>query len=224
MVGDVHGCRKELTALLERVGFRTGDRLVLVGDLVARGPDSVGVLDVVRRTGALTVLGNHEAKIVAHRAHGGPLGDEHRAVARALRPVDWVLLENAPRVIDLPEHELRVVHAGLVPGRAIERQDPEMLVRMRTIDGRGAPHTTRDRGALWGTRYVGPPHVVFGHNAVDGLQLHPWATGLDTGCVYGNALTALVLEAGQKVPRARAARRAALVSVPARRTYWKPAW
>jgi len=44
IVGDVHGCRRELEWLLELVRFGTGDRLVFVGDLVARGPDSLGVL------------------------------------------------------------------------------------------------------------------------------------------------------------------------------------
>ena len=55
IVGDVHGCRRELEQLLDKVAFATGDRLVFVGDLVARGPDSLRVLDVVRRTGAIVI-------------------------------------------------------------------------------------------------------------------------------------------------------------------------
>src|SRR5438105_1258025 len=67
IVGDVHGCRAELERLLDRVRFGGGDCLVFVGDIVARGPDSLGVLDVVRRTGAVLVRGNHEEKLVAWR-------------------------------------------------------------------------------------------------------------------------------------------------------------
>ena len=231
IVGDVHGCREELDALLDRVAFASGDRLVFVGDLVARGPDSLGVLDIVRRTGAIVVRGNHEQKLIewrnAHAAwrHDAPpprlkIGSLHRTIARALRPVDWSILGNSPLSVELSEHGLRVVHAGLDPSVSFEAQRDATLLRIRTVRVAGRPRGARD--VLWGSRYVGPPHVVFGHNAAPGLQLHPDATGLDTGCVYGGRLTAMVLAARQKVPRGLAARRAVLVSEPARRVWWRP--
>jgi hypothetical protein len=243
IVGDVHGCAIELDALLDRLAFASGDRLVFVGDLVARGPSSLGVLDIVRRTGADVVRGNHEQRLLEELAAltqargsagfratraGREDGDDpkppssriHRDIARSLRPVDWTLIETSPLSIDLPEHGARVVHAGIDPAIPFERQEPSTLLRIRTVLVPGAP---RGKGAvLWGSRYEGPPHVVFGHNAAPGLQLHPWATGLDTGCVYGGRLTALVLAPGQKIPRSIAARRALLVSEPARRVWFSP--
>jgi hypothetical protein len=63
--------------------------------------------------------------------------------------------------------------------------------------------------------------VVFGHNSLEEPQLHEWATGIDTGCVYGNRLTALVLDPGEPPPRGRAVR-SKLVSVAARRRYYPP--
>src|SRR5205823_3083060 len=102
--------------------------------------------------------------------------------------------------------------AGVLPGIPIEKQDPKVLLHVRTVPD----------GALWGERYVGPPHIVFGHNAVERLQIHPWATGLDTGCVYGGRLSALVLDHGQQVPQERLKRMPLIVSVPAARVYFDP--
>jgi hypothetical protein len=225
IVGDVHGCRVELERLLDRIGFASGDRLVFVGDLVARGPDTLGVLDIARQTGAVIVRGNHEEKLLAWRAAREawmrgkaaakePIGRVHRDVARQLRAVDWTLLETSPLWFDLPEHGLRVVHAGVIPNVAIEHQMPSILMNVRTVK------TVGGHQVLWGSRYHGPPHLVFGHHATRGLQFHRWATGLDTACVYGGRLTALVLAEGQRMPRAFEARKQLLVSQPAARIYY----
>ncbi len=235
IVGDVHGCRRELEQLLDKIAFTAGDRLIFVGDLVARGPDSLGVLDVVRRTGAIVVRGNHEQKLVSWKeakmarlrgedAREVKLGAIHGRLAPTLRPIDWSLLETSLLWLDLPEHGIRVVHAGVQPGVPIDRVKPSTLMRIRTVRDDGRPSQEgQDTGVLWGARYSGPPHVVFGHNAAPGLQLHRWATGLDTGCVYGGRLTALVLGERQKVPMAFAARKLLLVSLPAARVYFEPA-
>lgn len=244
IVGDVHGCSEELSRLLDRLRFASGDRLVFVGDLVARGPDSLGVLDIARQTGAIIVRGNHEHKLVTWRAARAawlrgatakePIGRMHRDIARAMRPVDWTLLSTSPFRCDLPEHGICVVHGGVLPGVPIEEQDPETLMRLRTVQvrarvrgqvrghvgGRVGGRDGRTTEVLWGRFYTGGPHVVFGHNAAPGLQLHPAATGLDTGCVYGGRLTAMVLDAGERVPRSIEARRRVLVSEAARRVYF----
>ncbi len=231
IVGDVHGCANELSALLERVAFATGDRLVFVGDLVARGPYPLEVLDIARQTGAIVVRGNHEQKLLEWKdarerwlrgeaPAKPPIGKMHRDLGRALRPIDWTLLETSKIWIDLPDHEVRVVHAGLDPDVTFARQKAATMLHIRTVPLAGGKRGKRQ--VLWGSRYEGPPHVVFGHNAMGGLQLHPWATGLDTGCVYGGRLTALVLEAGHRVPRALHARDALLVSEPARRVWYDP--
>jgi len=219
IVGDVHGCPVELEALLEKVGFSTGkDRLVFVGDLVARGPDTPGVLALVRRLGARVVRGNHEEKLLAWRRRAKPLGAEHARVAKELSEDDWRTVEATSLWIDLPQHGIRVVHAGVVPGIAPERTPPEALLKMRTLDTRGRWSDEPDAGALWGSRYEGPPHVVFGHYARAEPQFHEWATGIDTGCVYGGRLTGAVLAEGQRMPHGDAAR-AMLRSVRARRVY-----
>jgi hypothetical protein len=218
VVGDVHGCSSELETLLEEVSFGSGDRLVMAGDLVARGPDTRGVLAVVRSAGGRTVLGNHESKLLAWRDRGAQLRPMHLHVAESLSDEDWAMLRAMPLWIDLGEHGVRVVHAGVIPGRPVERTPTEALLTMRTIDDEGQWSVARE-GVLWGSRYAGPEHVVFGHNARPDMQLWPFATGLDTGCVYGGRLTALILDAGEPIPHGEAAARRT-ASVKARRKYY----
>jgi calcineurin-like phosphoesterase family protein len=220
IVGDVHGCSAELEELLDQIQFRAGqDRLFFVGDLIVRGPDPHGTLSLFHKLGASAVRGNHEDRLLAWRRRGRPLGKEHQRLAEVLSDEEWGTLEAMPLWVELPEHGLLVVHAGVVPGVPIERTEPEALLKIRTVDSGGRWSDEPEAGVLWGVRYRGPPHVVFGHNARAGPQLHEWATGIDTGCVYGGQLTAVLLAESQAMPKGSAAK-TTLRSVTARRAYY----
>jgi len=67
VIGDVHGCANELTELLSKLAVVQSDRVVFVGDLVARGPDSHRMLRLVRELSTLTVRGNHKEHLLAAR-------------------------------------------------------------------------------------------------------------------------------------------------------------
>lgn len=222
IIGDVHGCAAELSDLLDRLAFTREDELYFVGDLVARGPDSRGVLRIAREMGAKVTLGNHEQRLLeARRARREgtalpKLGSSHRRLLDELDDTEWAQLEALPLKVDLEPQGVRIVHAGLVPGIPFEAQDPWLVTHIRSISDDGVP--SKHWGPPWGARYTGPPHVVFGHNARQHPQLHPHATGIDTACVYGGELTAFVLADGAEIPPP-AARRDVLVSVPARRAY-----
>ncbi|MGA2447486.1 MAG: metallophosphoesterase family protein [Polyangiaceae bacterium] len=221
IVGDLHGCAAELEDLLSNVGFQPrADRLVLVGDVVARGPDSHRAVALARRLGATWIRGNHEQKLIAAHRRGKSLGPDHRKFARELSPDDWQLIESTPLWLDLPDHGVRVVHAGVVPGLAFTRTPPDAIMRVRTCPKPGHWSRASDGGPLWGSRYVGPPHIVFGHNARPEPQVWPWATGIDTGCVYGGRLTAVVLAEGETIRRGEGVR-GSLVSVRARKRYYE---
>ncbi len=227
IVGDVHGCLAELEVLLRVVQVVEADSVVFVGDLVSRGPDSRGVVRLARRLGARAVLGNHEWRLVQTwrqrdvPVEGPPLSPRQLALLRTLSREERAWLEGLPLFIDLPEHGMRIVHGGIVPGVPIEELGPEVLTRLRSFGNDGQP-SDRLGDESWAARYRDSPHVVFGHDARRGLQLHPNATGLDTGCVYGGELSALVLEPGALVPVDPALRRQCIVSVPAKRAYVKP--
>ena len=221
-IGDVHSCAAELAELLSAVALASDDRVYFVGDLLSRGPDPLGVLGLFSSVRGRSAIGNHEQRLLAGRharlrGEPGPkVGSSHAEVAALLGDAEWAILESMPLWIDVPENDVRVVHAGIVPGVPFEKQDPWLLTHIRSIDERGKP--SEKWGKLWGSLYRDEPHIVFGHNARQRPQLHPHATGLDTACVYGGALTAMVLPEGVAPPPV-GTHLDALVSVRACRAY-----
>jgi len=100
--------------------------------------------------------------------------------------------------------EVIVVHAGLAPGVKLERQDPVMVMNMRTISDEGVPSDERE-GTGWmkvwnkyqkGLKKHDRKTVIYGHDSKRGLQVGKYSMGIDTGCLKGGQLTAVVIEGG----------------------------
>lgn len=191
-VGDIQGCREPLERLLVAVAFDAArDVLYPVGDLVNKGPDSEGTLRLLREVGALPVLGNHDL----HWLRGKRIRD----------PAAHAWLQAQPIVRDLGD--ILVVHAGVHPQWDVEQLGTRALtrdeiafatnVRYCTPDGE-CPHDDWPPPAPpfqpWDDFYHGAKRIVFGHWARRGLVRTPRVLGLDTGCVYGNCLTAWIAE------------------------------
>ncbi|ANS78819.1 serine/threonine protein phosphatase [Serinicoccus hydrothermalis] len=218
IVGDVHGCLEELVELLGVLGYAVsrdehgapvdaehpdGRVLVFVGDLVDRGPDSVGVLRLAMGMAeaghAMAVPGNHEAKLVRALdgakvtvSHGlevtlAELGRESEGFRRRVR--DWCDGLVAHRVLD--RGRLVVAHAGLKEayhGRASGR------VRAFALYGDTTGET--DEFGLpvrypWAEDYRGRAAVVYGHTPTPRLEWINNTLCLDTGAVFGGQLSAL---------------------------------
>lgn len=225
VVGDVHGMKESLQELLEKVEFKEKhDHLILAGDIISKGPDSLGVVDLAMKLGATVVRGNHEDRVIlAHvdmeaeddRAdpeqdtleedrfsHGN---DKDRKLARKLgeKRIKW--LKECPVILRVGPlgdmGEVVVVHAGLAPGVKLEKQDPFMVMNMRTIND-GVPSDERDgRGWMkaWNKYQKSlPKHkrstVIYGHDSKRGLQIEKYSMGIDTGCLRGGKLSAIVIE------------------------------
>lgn len=205
VVGDVHACADELAALLDALGPTRDDRLILVGDLLDKGPDPVGVLELVLRARAEVTLGNHD---VAVREHGrvrlgrpGPPPAKRCPpyLARALDALEEAgRLEEAVDLVERLPLVLRgdgflVVHGGLHPTEGVAGTSEKLATTLREFP-------PKEPGAeKWWRQWPGPELVVFGHDARQGLVHHvvggrPRCVGVDTGCVYGGALTAYVVE------------------------------
>lgn len=120
-VGDVQGCHADLRRLLERLRFDPArDRLLLTGDLVNRGNDSLGVLRLVRSLGAaaVTILGNHDLHLLAVARTGAPTRKRDTLDAVLEAPdADELLawLRAQPLAWREPQTGVLMVHAGLPP-------------------------------------------------------------------------------------------------------------
>jgi len=215
-IGDVHGCIDELQQLMRLVDYQPGDQVVFLGDLVAKGPDSVSVVQLAREINARSVRGNHDHEVVkwreaVNRGERPPLISlEHYRIARALTAEDQEWLRACPWYISSSDIGYLFVHAGFIPGTRLSQQNPRLMMNMRSVLNDGTVTAKHVLSREWAKLWAGPETVVFGHDAFRGLQQHPYAYGIDTGCVYGGRLTALVL------PENR------FVSVAAKRQYVQP--
>lgn len=118
-IGDIQGCRVQLSQLIDRIDFDPArDRLWFVGDLVNRGPDSLGVLRLIKNLGAAAsvVLGNHDLFLLA--------AAEGIVTLRPKDTIDDVLgADDRPELIDwlrmrpllIHDQSVLMVHAGLLP-------------------------------------------------------------------------------------------------------------
>ncbi|KAF2277717.1 ser/Thr protein phosphatase-like protein family [Westerdykella ornata] len=179
-VGDVHGCLEELQALLKKVDFdQSRDHLILTGDIIAKGPDSSGVVSLAQKLGASCVRGNHEDKLLrtfrnmeAKQASipevdeersrasdflgekSGSTGDSKRQkLAKQLSKSQLAWLNSRPVILEIGQlpriGQTAVVHAGLVPGVPLEHQDPYQCMNMRTIDLKTGVPSEKHEGFAW---------------------------------------------------------------------------
>lgn len=211
-IGDIHGCHLEFAELLDRLALTPDDRLILVGDLVNRGPDSNKVIDLAIEHRAISLLGNHEARLLAFRRTGdrSNLKDDDEKTFARLEPHHWAYLEKMPLTHVEPDFNIVFVHGGFLPDEPWQKQPASVVTRIQVIDAEGKPRKRADcpEGVLWADRWAGPPFVVYGHTPRPDIYKLKWSVGIDTACCMGGHLTAYVL------PERR------FVQVKARRRYY----
>ncbi|PVI05592.1 Metallo-dependent phosphatase [Periconia macrospinosa] len=214
VVGDVHGCKKELEQLLEKVGFQEQrDHLILTGDIIAKGPDSAGVVSLASRLGASCVRGNHEDKLLLSLAAANSattpshIDNPTLTLAKSLSTSEISYLQACPVILDVGpigalEH-VAVVHAGLVPDMTLAEQDPFQVMNMRTMNMATRTPSEKREGSPW-TKFWNHYQknrnadeekwsVIYGHDKKRGFTVKDWSYGLDSGCVSGGKLTAMVI-------------------------------
>lgn len=214
VIGDVHGCDRELQDLLDLLSPSADDLVVFVGDLVNRGPNTSGVIRIARALpNRRAALGNHELRLLEyHRTKDASrLKSYDHDTLSVLTEADWKFIRSMEDRIELPEYDAVVVHAGFLPDSDWRSQPRDVFTRIQVIDGEGRAKKRSEcrDGDFWADRWKGPPFVIYGHTPMRQPLRTKWSVGIDTGVAYGGALTAFVL------PERK------LVSVPARKTYVK---
>ena len=196
IVGDVHGAFRELRLLLKKASWDPCyHRLILLGDLINKGPDSFKVLSWVRgQKGVTALLGNHELKFIQDVTEGQELSESFQKLKQDMGEdlVDWLAyIKSWPVYVE--EENFLAVHGGVLPGEHPSQSKTEHLVRIRYWDKKEGKLSDDGRQATWHDLYKGDKLVVYAHWAKQGLQIKPHSIGLDTGCVYGGRLTGLWL-------------------------------
>ncbi len=234
----MHGCADELHTLLDKLGYgvkpgksrdgphmRTAPstrRAFFVGDFVDRGPSSPDVLRTVMALVAAghahAVIGNHDDRFLRFlkgndvaMTHGlqGTVA-QFAAESEAFRAQVCAFLEGLPHHAWLDEGRLAIAHAGIraeMLGRASPRVRSFCLYGDTSgkLDAYGLPERYN-----WAAAHDGAPAVVYGHTPVPEPEWLNNTICIDTGCVYGNKLTALRWPEREIVSVPAAARHATL--------------
>lgn len=196
-IGDIHGCHQEFSELLTLLQLKPADRLILLGDLVNRGPDSIKVLDLAREHNAIALLGNHEDRLLKayHLQDPSDLRPNDLLTYEKMRPKDWFFLESMKLTHEEPELNTVFVHGGFLPKGKWQKQPREIVTRIQSIDKTGGLRKRREapEAIPWANLWNGPPFVVYGHTPRAEVYKRDWSLGIDTACAMGGKLTAYIL-------------------------------
>lgn len=217
VVGDLHGCLSEARELLRRCKVGKDDTVIFLGDLVDRGKDPVGCLDLARQLeqdqgSPSCILGNHEEKYQRYRTKE-LRGEDMRTTGSAshdytrsqLKPEHYAYMEKMPHVIRLPDNNSACVHAGVWPNRPLEEQNVHHLLHIQMIKPYDQHSSNRhDETTKWPSKaghgwvfwsqvWHGTERILFGHSVLNKPLVTPNAVGLDGGGCFGRELWALIL-------------------------------
>lgn len=187
------------------------DREICVGDLINKGPHSLEVLRLVQNEKIEAVRGNHEDKLIRYYLHEKEkeqtgkknpmrLDAPELRLYHTLTPQDFAFLFSLPLFIQFSSYT--VVHAGVLPSTDLshlDKKEAAKVMRVRYVDHKGR-FVTLDRSDprihfWWSELYDGRyGTIIYGHQPFLRPRIDRFSIGIDTGAVYGNTLTALVIE------------------------------
>lgn len=219
IIGDIHGCFNELEKLFNKLGYQKKNNIfvhpaeripIFLGDITDRGPASIPVIQlvydmVVVHKKAKYVPGNHCNKLYRYFL-GNNVQQKHglETTVAELKALDkkaqakigkqfMFLYKNAPLYLEIPEVQTIVAHAGIKES-LIGRTDKKVETFVLYGDTTGGFHADgRPIRRDWAQDYRGEQWIVYGHTPVSEPRKVNRTINIDTGCVFGNALTAFCL-------------------------------
>ena len=204
-VGDIHGCYEQLMEALEKIKFNPDvDRLISVGDLVDRGPDSVKCLNLLKETWFHAVSGNHEDMMIKSFRREWPTHNYIQNGGKWFFHLPYeeqeqlVLLADTkmPLVIEV---ETNIGTIGVIHANAPD--DWQKYHRLNDDEDFFDDALVED--TIWGRRRIygnqsgrvkGIDYVVVGHTPVEDVTVLENIVYIDTGAVYNNSLTILSVD------------------------------
>ena len=172
LIGDIHGCSREFSALLDHVSPGRDDRLILLGDLVNKGPDPAGVVEIFESLDCVCLLGNHDLDHVKWK--DGAIPKAESIVTKDLFPPALYerFVEEVARMPPLFESaDLIAVHGGLLNGLGLSEQPMEVMTGDRNLPSDWKDEIVLDRPLVAGhKRYSSDPAVPY---IVEGKILRP---------------------------------------------------
>jgi serine/threonine protein phosphatase 1 len=200
-IGDIHGCATALAKLIEAVAPQPDDTIITLGDYVDRGPQSRHVIDQLialkQRCRLVPLLGNHDEAMLAVLSGdqtvqawigigGQPTLDSYGYIGSLeVFPKEHVdFLESCLEYFETDSHFF--VHANYDPRLALERQDRGMMRWVSLWEHNPGPHVSHKVAVLGHTAQPKGQYLYLGYLIC-----------IDTGCCYGDWLTALDVENGQ---------------------------
>ena len=218
IIGDIHGCYNELIQLIEKLQYKWNKegklyheesrKIVFLGDLTDRGPNSLGVIDLIYdlveiQKSAYYTPGNHCNKLYRYFlgrkvqiSHGLETTVEEYLSSSPSRQQEikmkfMRLYENAPLYLQLDNGNLVVAHAGIKESLIGKYNDRvKTFVLYGDITGEKHPDGSPVRRD-WASEYTGKKLIVYGHTPVKEVRKINNTYNIDTGAVFGGKLSAL---------------------------------
>jgi hypothetical protein len=205
--GDIHGCLDELKLLRKKIVPKSDDIEISVGDFMQKGPLNIETLRYLKEYNIASVKGNNEEKMlkfyqqyqITPEETLEQLRSDEKESVKNFTKEDYAFLNDLPYFIKI--HNLTVIHAGLenntILDENLSKETKHMLTLLRFFDKEMQIVKNfkqfQGKKQFWSEVYNGHEgFIVFGHHPFTEPKIEKYAIGIDTGCVYGGILTAIV--------------------------------